>query len=49
MEVFADFHTHGLFVFYLGPAAYSAGHVMTFSQAHEAVVYDIHHMQGSPG
>jgi hypothetical protein len=49
MEVFDDFHTHDVFIFYLGPVVYSAGHVMTFSQTNEAVVYDIHHMQGSPG
>jgi hypothetical protein len=45
MEVGDDFHTHYVFVFGLGPAAYAAGHATTFSQAREAVVYDIHHMQ----
>jgi hypothetical protein len=45
MELFDDFHTHCVFVFGLGLAAYSAGHAMTFSQAREGVVYDIHHMQ----
>jgi hypothetical protein len=38
MEVFDYFHTHCVFVFGLGQAAYSAGHAMTFSQAREAVV-----------
>ena len=45
IQVFDDFHTHYVFVFVLGPAAFSAGRAMTFSQARDAVVYDLHHMQ----